>query len=93
MDVAVLGMGRMGSALAGRLLGDGHRVVVWNRSPGRAPELVAAGAWRATPTGSWTLGTRTGSARDGLHDILRDCRPGPEPARPSMAAHLLTCRG
>jgi 3-hydroxyisobutyrate dehydrogenase len=49
MDVAVLGMGRMGSALAGRLLDGGHRVVVWNRSPGRAAELVAAGA-REAPT-------------------------------------------
>jgi 3-hydroxyisobutyrate dehydrogenase len=47
MDVAVLGMGRMGRALAGRLLEGGHRVTVWNRSKGRAGELVAAGAWEA----------------------------------------------
>ena len=46
MDVAVLGMGRMGSALAGRLLGDGHRVAVWNRSPGRP-----ANSWRQAPGG------------------------------------------
>jgi 3-hydroxyisobutyrate dehydrogenase len=44
MDVAVLGMGRMGRALAGRLLEGGHRVTVWNRSKGRAGEVVAAGA-------------------------------------------------
>ncbi|MEA2567521.1 MAG: hypothetical protein QOD49_2698 [Actinomycetota bacterium] len=47
MDIAVLGMGRMGRALAGRLLEGGHRVTVWNRSKGRAGELVAAGAWEA----------------------------------------------
>src|SRR5260370_12118505 len=47
MDVAVLGMGRMGRALAGRLLEGGHRVTVWNRSKGRAGELVAAGATEA----------------------------------------------
>jgi 3-hydroxyisobutyrate dehydrogenase len=47
MDVAVLGMGRMGRALAGRLLEGGHRVTVWNRSKGRAGEVVAAGAREA----------------------------------------------
>jgi 3-hydroxyisobutyrate dehydrogenase len=49
MDVAVLGTGRMGRALAGRLLDGGHRVVVWNRTRGRAADLVAAGA-REVPT-------------------------------------------
>jgi 3-hydroxyisobutyrate dehydrogenase-like beta-hydroxyacid dehydrogenase len=47
MDVAVLGMGRMGRALAGRLLEGGHRVAVWNRSKGKAGDLVSAGAREA----------------------------------------------
>ncbi len=47
MDVAVLGMGRMGRALAGRLLEGGHRVAVWNRSKGKAGEIVSAGATEA----------------------------------------------
>jgi 3-hydroxyisobutyrate dehydrogenase-like beta-hydroxyacid dehydrogenase len=47
MDVAVLGMGRMGRALAGRLLAGGHRVTVWNRSKGKAGEIVSAGAREA----------------------------------------------
>jgi 3-hydroxyisobutyrate dehydrogenase-like beta-hydroxyacid dehydrogenase len=47
MNVAVLGMGRMGQALAGRLLGGGHRVTVWNRSKGKADEVVSAGAREA----------------------------------------------
>ena len=47
MDVAVLGMGRMGSALAIRLLHGGHRVAVWNRSKGKAGEVVSAGAREA----------------------------------------------
>jgi 3-hydroxyisobutyrate dehydrogenase len=51
MDVAVLGMGRMGRALAGRLLEGGHRVAVWNRSKGKAGELVAGGAWEAACIG------------------------------------------
>jgi 3-hydroxyisobutyrate dehydrogenase-like beta-hydroxyacid dehydrogenase len=44
MDVAIAGLGRMGRALAERLLDQGHDVAVWNRSPGPAQELAAAGA-------------------------------------------------
>jgi 3-hydroxyisobutyrate dehydrogenase-like beta-hydroxyacid dehydrogenase len=44
VDVAVLGMGQMGGAVAGRLLDGSHRVRIWNRTPGRAPELVERGA-------------------------------------------------
>jgi len=47
MRIAVLGMGRMGKALAGRLLEGGHEVVVWNRSKGKTGDLVAAGAKEA----------------------------------------------
>ncbi|MCU1645705.1 MAG: 3-hydroxyisobutyrate dehydrogenase [Nocardia sp.] len=47
MDIAVLGMGKMGRALTGRLLDGGHQVRVWNRTKGRAGELVAAGAVEA----------------------------------------------
>ena len=47
MDVAVLGMGRMGRAVAGRLLEGGHRVAVWNRSKGKAGEIVSAGGREA----------------------------------------------
>jgi 3-hydroxyisobutyrate dehydrogenase len=38
----------MGHAVAARLLGAGHDVRVWNRTPGRDEELVAAGARRST---------------------------------------------
>ncbi|WP_432843125.1 NAD(P)-dependent oxidoreductase [Dactylosporangium sp. CA-092794] len=47
MDIAVLGMGTMGRAIAMRLLQGGHRVTVWNRSPAKADEVVAAGAREA----------------------------------------------
>jgi 3-hydroxyisobutyrate dehydrogenase-like beta-hydroxyacid dehydrogenase len=47
MDIAVLGVGRMGSAIAMRLLHGGHRVAVWNRTKGKAGEVVAAGAREA----------------------------------------------
>jgi 3-hydroxyisobutyrate dehydrogenase-like beta-hydroxyacid dehydrogenase len=47
--IAVLGTGRMGAAIARRLLDTGHRVTVWNRTAGKTAPLVAAGA-RAAPT-------------------------------------------
>lgn len=45
--VTVIGLGNLGRALARTLLKAGHRTTVWNRSPGRADALVAAGAVRA----------------------------------------------
>ena len=44
MRVGVLGTVKMGSAIAQRLLEMGHEVTVWNRTPGRAAALEAAGA-------------------------------------------------
>jgi 3-hydroxyisobutyrate dehydrogenase-like beta-hydroxyacid dehydrogenase len=38
----------MGHALASRLLDGGHQLAVWNRTPGRAAELVERGAREAT---------------------------------------------
>src|SRR3954454_18317399 len=46
-DVAVLGIGTMGSGMAANLLAAGHRVRVWNRSPGRTAPLVSRGAVEA----------------------------------------------
>ncbi|MEU8637937.1 NAD(P)-binding domain-containing protein [Amycolatopsis sp. NPDC048633] len=49
-QVGVLGLGRMGAALAGAVLGAGHDVVVWNRSPLKAGPLLDRGArLAATP--------------------------------------------
>ncbi len=48
MNLAVLGMGRMGQALAARLLDLGNDVTIWNRTAGRAPDLVERGAKEAS---------------------------------------------
>lgn len=48
MRVAVLGMGHMGRAVARRLLSHGYDVRVWNRTPGKAAEVVEAGAAEAS---------------------------------------------
>lgn len=42
--IAFLGLGRMGSGMAARLLAAGHDLAVWSRSAGRADALVARGA-------------------------------------------------
>ncbi len=45
--VTVLGLGRMGAAVAEILVRAGHPTTVWNRTPGRAAHLDALGARRA----------------------------------------------
>ncbi|MFI9763993.1 NAD(P)-dependent oxidoreductase [Streptomyces sp. NPDC051963] len=49
--VSVLGVGAMGSALAGALVKAGHATTVWNRSPGKVDELVTQGAQAAATAG------------------------------------------
>jgi 3-hydroxyisobutyrate dehydrogenase-like beta-hydroxyacid dehydrogenase len=44
MKIAFLGLGKMGSHMARRLLEAGHEVTVWNRTPAAAQALAAAGA-------------------------------------------------
>lgn len=44
MKIGVAGLGRMGSAIARRLIDVGHEVIVWNRSPDKAKPLVDVGA-------------------------------------------------
>jgi 3-hydroxyisobutyrate dehydrogenase len=46
--VAFLGLGAMGLPMAGRLVGAGHALRLWNRTEGRGDGLVALGADRAT---------------------------------------------
>jgi 3-hydroxyisobutyrate dehydrogenase-like beta-hydroxyacid dehydrogenase len=47
MRITVMGMGNMGRAIATRLCRTGHDVVVWNRTPGRANEVLDVGATEA----------------------------------------------
>jgi len=51
MDVGFLGLGIMGRAMAANLVKAGHRVTVWNRSPGPVAELAALGAAAANAPG------------------------------------------
>ncbi|MFF1612034.1 NAD(P)-dependent oxidoreductase [Amycolatopsis sp. NPDC058278] len=82
--VGVLGLGRMGAALAGALLGAGHDVSVWNRSPLKAGPLLDRGArLAATP------------AEAASADIVLSClstydvqRPVLEAASPKVLVNL-----
>ena len=50
MHIGVAGTGKMGSAMARRLLGCKHSVTVWNRTRDKAEPLLALGAqWADTP--------------------------------------------
>jgi 3-hydroxyisobutyrate dehydrogenase len=44
MHIGFCGIGRMGGAMAARLLDCGHTLTVWNRTPEKAEPLVARGA-------------------------------------------------
>lgn len=48
--VGVIGLGAMGTRIAGRLVGAGHELVVWNRDPAKTEPLARLGATAvATP--------------------------------------------
>src|SRR5690242_14156149 len=44
MEIGMIGLGRMGGNMASRLLQKGHRVIVFNRSPGPVKEKESEGA-------------------------------------------------
>jgi 3-hydroxyisobutyrate dehydrogenase-like beta-hydroxyacid dehydrogenase len=44
MDIGFIGLGKMGRGMAANLMKAGHRVTVYNRSPGKAEALVRQGA-------------------------------------------------
>jgi 3-hydroxyisobutyrate dehydrogenase-like beta-hydroxyacid dehydrogenase len=59
MDIGVIGLGGMGLGMAANLLKAGHRVVVWNRSPGPVATLTALGAVAAKSPGDAFRGEAT----------------------------------
>lgn len=61
--IGFVGLGAMGAAMAANLRRAGYQVTVWNRTPGRAGDLVALGAGEAT--------TPAGAARES--DVVVMC--------------------
>ncbi|WP_327586470.1 NAD(P)-binding domain-containing protein [Nonomuraea sp. NBC_00507] len=58
VQVSVLGLGAMGGALAGALVKAGYATTVWNRSAGKADDLVAQGAKAAATAGDAVRASR-----------------------------------
>ena len=56
MQIAFLGTGLMGAAMASRLLQAGHPLTVWNRTPSKTNRLTAAGAKLADSPASAVAG-------------------------------------
>jgi 3-hydroxyisobutyrate dehydrogenase len=87
MHIGVAGLGRMGSAIAKRLMEVGHQVTVWNRSPGKAGLHVAAGASEAATPAALareveavvtilTDSAAINAVYDGAQGLLAGARPG-----------------
>ncbi|OZF42244.1 hypothetical protein CH293_26280 [Rhodococcus sp. 14-2470-1b] len=49
MKISVLGLGHMGTAIATHLIGEGHQVTVWNRTPSRATPFIGRAILAADP--------------------------------------------
>jgi 3-hydroxyisobutyrate dehydrogenase len=87
MQVAVLGMGRMGHALAERLLAGGHTLTIWNRTPGRANDLLARSARQAASPAQAAASsdlTLTSLADD---SAVRSVVTGPDGAAAGLGGH------
>ncbi|MFI8163870.1 NAD(P)-dependent oxidoreductase [Streptomyces microflavus] len=72
--VTVIGLGLMGQALAAAFLDAGHTTTVWNRSAGKAEQLVSQGAVQAaTPADAVAASELVVvclSTYDNMHDVI-----------------------
>jgi len=82
MQIGMAGLGRMGGAMARRLLRNGHEVVAYNRSPKPVADIVAEGARGADslhalvealtpPRAVWTM-VPSGDATEAMVNALLD---------------------
>ncbi len=90
--VTVIGLGPMGQAMARALLAGGHPVTVWNRTAGRADDLVAEGATRAaTPAeavGAADLVILSLTDYQAMYDILGSTA-APRPGDDDLAGKVI----
>ena len=87
MQLAVIGLGRMGGNMVRRLLQDEHELVVYDRDPDAATELVASGARQAsdladlcaqlrTPRAVWMMVPAGAPVDDTLQELGPHLEPG-----------------
>jgi glutamyl-tRNA reductase len=83
--VTVIGLGEMGTALAGVFLEGGHPTTVWNRTPEKADALVAKGA-------RWAVTVRDAVAASPLVVVSVISGGGHPPARCRSYSLMVTVR-
>lgn len=89
MNVAFLGLGRMGGAMARHVLDAGHDLRVWNRTPDKAAELLAAGAVGAGTPAEAARGADVVVAMLADPDAVREVLLGPDGAADGAAEGTL----
>jgi 3-hydroxyisobutyrate dehydrogenase-like beta-hydroxyacid dehydrogenase len=87
--LVVLGMGRMGHALAERLLGGGHAITVWNRTPHKADDLLAKGVRSAATPAAAARGAEAAFTSLADDDALRAVVLGPDGAAAGLGDGIL----
>jgi 3-hydroxyisobutyrate dehydrogenase-like beta-hydroxyacid dehydrogenase len=85
LRVGFIGLGRMGQAMANRILGAGHDLVVFNRTAEKATELVKAGALLATSVKASCEGREVVITMVSDDAALREVALGPGGIRESLA--------
>jgi 3-hydroxyisobutyrate dehydrogenase-like beta-hydroxyacid dehydrogenase len=88
VNAAVLGMGRMGQGVALRLLEGGHAVTVWNRSPGKAGDVIAHGATEASAIAGAVAGAQVVITSLSNDDAVREVALGPGGVREQAGGAL-----
>jgi 3-hydroxyisobutyrate dehydrogenase-like beta-hydroxyacid dehydrogenase len=104
--IGFIGLGLMGTALSERLLANGYRVAVWNRTPAKAAPIIAQGAeWCANPLAvcqrviislytTDVVEQVLEKLKEGLHagQMIVDTTTG-DPAHTAALGHRLRSRG
>lgn len=91
--VAVVGLGRMGGALADTLLAGNFDVTVWNRTPDKAERLVRAGARLSTSLKDAVRGSDAIVTCLSGYDALKTSLVTDEVAREIGGKHLIDLTG
>jgi 3-hydroxyisobutyrate dehydrogenase-like beta-hydroxyacid dehydrogenase len=77
MRVGFIGLGRMGSGIAGRILADGNTLTVWNRTPEKAEELSRQGAQVAPSVAEACAGAEVVMTMLANDEVLLEVALGP----------------
>ena len=77
MRVGFIGIGRMGSAIAGRVLEGGNELTIWNRTPEKTVELAGRGAQVASSVAEACAGAEAVLTMLANDEVLLEVALGP----------------